>query len=71
MASEKTDVLVLGGGFAGLSCAVALAEKGRKVLVLEKKPHLGGRAYSFEENGLDVDNGQHLFMGCYRATRGF
>ena len=71
MASEKTDVLVLGGGFAGLSCAVALAGKGRKVVVLEKKPHLGGRAYSFEENGLDVDNGQHLFMGCYRATRGF
>lgn len=71
MASEKTDVLVLGGGFAGLACAVSLAEKGRKVLVLEKKPHLGGRAYSFEENGLDVDNGQHLLMGCYRATRSF
>jgi hydroxysqualene dehydroxylase len=71
MASEKNDVLILGGGFAGLSCAVALAGKGRKVLVLEKKPHLGGRAYSFEEGGLDVDNGQHLFMGCYRATRRF
>ena len=72
MASEKADVLVLGGGFAGLSCAVALAEKGRKVLVLEKKAHLGGRAYSFDDPaGLSVDNGQHLFMGCYRATRRF
>src|SRR5271170_6970053 len=73
MASDKADVLVLGGGFAGLSCAVALAEKGRKVLVLEKKPHLGGRAYSFDDPaaGLNVDNGQHLFMGCYRATRRF
>lgn len=71
MASEKTDAIVLGGGFAGLSCAVALAEKGRKVLVLDKKPHLGGRAYSFKENGLDVDNGQHLFMGCYAATLAF
>ncbi|HAZ07656.1 MAG TPA: hypothetical protein DCZ01_03825 [Elusimicrobia bacterium] len=71
MASDKTDALILGGGFAGLVCAVCLAEKGRKVLVLEKKTHLGGRAYSFEENGLDIDNGQHLFMGCYRATRRF
>lgn len=68
MGSEKTDAIVLGGGFAGLSCAVALAEKGKKVLVLDKKPHLGGRAYSFQENGLDIDNGQHLFMGCYFAT---
>lgn len=69
--ASKPDVLVLGAGFAGLSCAAALAEKGAKVLVLEKKPHLGGRAYSFEENGLAVDNGQHLFMGCYTQTRRF
>ncbi|MBI4060778.1 MAG: FAD-dependent oxidoreductase, partial [Elusimicrobia bacterium] len=71
MGFDRSDAIVLGGGFAGLSCAVALAEKGRKVLVLDKKPHLGGRAYSFKENGLDIDNGQHLFMGCYRATRKF
>jgi squalene-associated FAD-dependent desaturase len=71
MASNQNDVLIIGGGFAGLSCAVALAEKGKKVLVLEKKPRLGGRAYSFEEGGLEVDNGQHLFMGCYHATRRF
>ena len=70
--TEKSDVLILGAGFAGLSCAVALAEKGRKVTVLDKKPHLGGRAYSFTDPAVgDVDNGQHLFMGCYRATRRF
>ncbi len=69
--AEKTDAIVLGGGFAGLSCAVALAQKGKKVLVLDKKPHLGGRAYSFEEGGLEIDNGQHLFMGCYWETRKF
>ncbi|MDE2143318.1 MAG: hydroxysqualene dehydroxylase HpnE [Elusimicrobia bacterium] len=70
--SEKSDVLILGAGFAGLSCGVALAQKGRKVLVLDKKPHLGGRAYSFDDPSVgEADNGQHLFMGCYRATRRF
>jgi squalene-associated FAD-dependent desaturase len=70
--TERPDAVILGGGFAGLSCAVRLAEKGLKVVVLEKKPHLGGRAYSFVDPELGaVDNGQHLFMGCYRATRRF
>jgi squalene-associated FAD-dependent desaturase len=74
MASDSgRPVLILGGGFAGLSCAVTLAAGGRKVLVLDKKPRLGGRAYSFPDadGGHEVDNGQHLFMGCYRATRRF
>lgn len=69
----RYDALVLGGGFAGLSCACALAERGLKVAVVEKKPHLGGRAYSFydPEARAPIDNGQHLFMGCYRQTRRF
>ncbi len=67
------DAVILGGGFAGLSCAVSLAAEGRRAVLLEKKPHLGGRAYSFRdaETGHVVDNGQHLFMGCYRQTRAF
>lgn len=70
--TERAEVLVLGGGFAGLACAVRLAEKGKKVVVLEKKPRLGGRAYSFSDPAVgEADNGQHLFMGCYRATRRF
>jgi squalene-associated FAD-dependent desaturase len=73
MGSSSSDVVVLGGGFAGLSCAVRLAEAGRRATVLEKKPHLGGRAYSFRdaETGDSVDNGQHLFMGAYVETRAF
>jgi squalene-associated FAD-dependent desaturase len=72
-ATERADVLILGGGFSGLACAVRLAQGGRRVVVLDKKPRLGGRANSFRDPaaGLDVDNGQHLFMGCYRATRRF
>jgi hydroxysqualene dehydroxylase len=70
---KSFDAIVAGGGFAGLSCAAALAAGGRRVLVLEKKPHLGGRAFSFKdpETQTVVDNGQHLFMGCYRETRRF
>jgi hydroxysqualene dehydroxylase len=73
MASTRADALILGGGFAGLSCASALAAAGARVVVAEKKPHLGGRAFSFKdpETGAVVDNGQHLFMGCYRETRRF
>ncbi len=70
--SASYDVVVLGGGFAGLSCAVALTRAGARVTLLEKKPHLGGRAYSFRDGaGGVVDNGQHLFMGCYAHTRRF
>ncbi|MBI4387097.1 MAG: FAD-dependent oxidoreductase, partial [Elusimicrobia bacterium] len=70
---ESSDALILGGGFSGLACATALAQSGMRVTLLEKKPHLGGRAYSFRDprTGETVDNGQHLFMGCYRHTRLF
>jgi len=64
------EVLIIGGGFAGLAAGVALAEEGRGVRLLEQKPHLGGRARSFLDptTGSVVDNGQHIFMGCYHAT---
>jgi hydroxysqualene dehydroxylase len=66
-------LVILGGGFAGLAAAVDLAERGRRVLVLERRGFLGGRAYSFTDNvtGDTVDNGQHLLMGCYHHTLNF
>jgi hydroxysqualene dehydroxylase len=66
-------VVVVGGGFAGLAAATRLADGGHHVILLERRPILGGRAYSIadEESGARIDNGQHLFMGCYRATRKF
>lgn len=65
------DVIVIGGGLSGLSTAVDLVSRGISVLILEQRPHLGGRTYSFidESTGDAVDNGQHLMMGCYHATR--
>ena len=64
------EVLIIGGGFAGLAAGVALAQAGKRVCLLEQKPHLGGRARSFHDptTGSVVDNGQHLFMGCYHST---
>lgn len=50
---------------AGLSSAVALAETGFKVRLLEKRPHLGGRATSYTlPDGSEVDNCQHVTLGC-------
>src|ERR1700688_620159 len=73
MGSAKKDAVVIGAGFAGLSAAVALAERGVRVTVLEGKPALGGRAYSFADpdTGDFVDNGQHVLMGCYGETLDF
>ena len=67
------DVVVIGGGFAGLSAAVALADRGVRVTVLEARPRLGGRASSFRDatSGTVVDNGQHAMMGCYTRTLSF
>lgn len=67
------DILIIGGGLAGLAAGVALAEAGCRVRLLEQKPYLGGRARSFRDaaTGSIVDNGQHLFMGCYHSTLKF
>src|SRR2546425_10671497 len=64
------EAIVVGGGFAGLSAATLLAERGARVLLLEARPYLGGRARSWvdPQTGSTVDNGQHLFLGCYRDT---
>lgn len=71
--SFRSRVLILGGGFAGLAAAVDLAERGVKVLLLERRAFLGGRAYSFTDKttGDTIDNGQHLMMGCYHHTLSF
>jgi hydroxysqualene dehydroxylase len=64
---------VVGGGFAGLSAGVKLAQTGFRVALLESKPAFGGRAYSFPDSdtGDLIDNGQHVLMGCYHATLDF
>lgn len=61
---ERT--VVVGGGLAGLAAAAALAQRGRKVTLLESRSRLGGRAGSFVDGttGEVIDNCQHVSMGC-------
>jgi squalene-associated FAD-dependent desaturase len=67
---NQFDVIVIGAGFAGLSAAVRLTAAGSRVLVLEAKSRLGGRATAFQDRDTNdvVDNGQHVIVGCYTET---
>ena len=68
-ASRRRPVAVIGGGWAGLAAAWALATRGIPVVVHETAPQLGGRARRVERAGLPIDNGQHILVGAYEATR--
>jgi len=67
------DAIVIGAGFAGLSAATRLTRDGARVLVLEARARLGGRATAFadRETGELVDNGQHVLTGGYTETFAF
>jgi squalene-associated FAD-dependent desaturase len=71
--TDSFDVIVIGAGFAGLSAASRLTRRGARVLVLEARARLGGRATAFpdRDTGELVDNGQHILLGCYTETFSF
>jgi squalene-associated FAD-dependent desaturase len=60
-------VVVIGGGLAGISAAIEVAERGLPVTLLESRPWLGGATWSFGRRGLTIDNGQHAFLRCFTA----
>ncbi|MFE1512955.1 hydroxysqualene dehydroxylase HpnE [Streptomyces sp. NPDC058726] len=63
--------VVVGGGLAGVTAALALADAGVGVTLLEGRPRLGGLAFSFRRGDLTVDNGQHVYLRCCTAYRWF
>lgn len=65
MTVNHRDVVVVGGGVAGLAASVALAGAGAHVTLLERRPYIGGRAYSYDHPALDetIDS-QHVVLGC-------
>jgi squalene-associated FAD-dependent desaturase len=67
--SSGRRVAVLGGGLAGITAALDCAQAGASVALVEVRRRLGGAAYSFDREGLVMDNGQHVFMRCCHAYR--
>jgi squalene-associated FAD-dependent desaturase len=64
------NVVVIGGGVAGIVAALDCAAAGASVTLVEVRPRLGGAAYSVTRDGdLWIDNGQHVFLRCCSAYR--
>lgn len=57
---DRHDVIVIGAGAAGLACAALLAKHGKRVLVLERSPWLGGRGMALDDEGYRLNVGAHL-----------
>ena len=63
------NVVVVGGGVAGIVAALDCAASGASVTLVEVRPRLGGAAYSVPRGDLWIDNGQHVFLRCCTAYR--
>lgn len=59
---------IIGAGYAGMAAAVTLAANNIPVTVFESAKHLGGRARGVYQHDTQLDNGQHILLGCYKHT---
>ena len=64
-AIEGQRIAVVGAGLAGLTAAWDLRRRGFQVDLYERTRLVGGKATSFRAGGEEVDNGQHVFLGCF------
>lgn len=59
---KQYDYLVVGAGLFGAVFAQQAKEKGKKVLVIDKRPHIAGNIYTKKVEGIDVhEYGAHIF----------
>lgn len=63
------DVIIVGAGLAGLTCARALRAKGADCLVLEAGDAVGGRVRTDEVDGFKLDRGFQVLLTAYPAAR--
>lgn len=63
------DVIIIGGGLAGLTTAVYLARAGRQVTILEKSAHLGGRATTQTRDGFHFNLGPHALNSAGEGVK--
>jgi phytoene dehydrogenase-like protein len=68
--SEQHDVIIIGGGLAGLACAVRLCEQGRRVTLLEATDRVGGRVRTDRVEGFTLDHGFQVLLTAYPACQG-
>ena len=66
--NQNQKIAIIGGGYAGMAAAATLAQRGIAVTVFESAKQLGGRARGVSYQDTELDNGQHLLLGCYRET---
>lgn len=64
----KSDVVIIGGGLAGLTTGALLAKQGVRATVLERGNQPGGRAYTYEEKGFTLNYGPHAM---FRPSSGY
>jgi hydroxysqualene dehydroxylase len=68
---SRPRICVVGGGLAGMAAALACADAGAEVTLVERRRRLGGATWSFRHHDLWFDNGQHVFLRCCTAYRAF
>lgn len=65
----NTETIIIGGGLAGLACAVTLEKNGKEFLLLEKADQIGGRVRTDRSKGFQFDHGFQVLNPGYRQAK--